>query len=202
MEASFVQPTRTLLLKPSAILFATLISVSAADQAFAEDPAQDSDLMESTATAEIRDWSDHSEIKVKVDLIGGLAATAYSIGPFKADPIKVDGKEFEPEIKDPLLAARGLAVDFKRKKISETGLQLEVSIARDAKGFVKFELVGADGKPLEKVGSGSFSTGKKMTYLVTAKEAALKSATLKLLFRDGGKKIDLPFTVETVAMTK
>jgi hypothetical protein len=41
-----------------------------------------------------------------------------------------------------------------------------------------------------------------MTYLVTAKEGKLKSAALKLHFRDGGKEIDLPFAVESVKMTK
>ncbi len=41
-----------------------------------------------------------------------------------------------------------------------------------------------------------------MTYVVTAKKDALKFATLKLLFRDGGKEIELPFTVESVKVTK
>jgi hypothetical protein len=256
------------------IMLATAISLSAADQTFAKEQARDSGVMNVTATAKIQKWSDHDTFKVQVELIGGLAATAYSVGPYKADPVSVGGKQIKPEkpfglgdfkvidrskegffseqpkggvrveieyevpkgtesvgrvagtvkvlaggtakevvlknlltrpeaaIKDPILAARGLTVDFKRKTTDGGGLQLETLMAGDSKGFVKLELVGADGKLIEGVGRGSYSSGKGMTYVVTAEKDALKSATLKLLFRDGGKEIELPFTVESVKVTK
>ena len=249
-------------------------AASAADQAFAKAQAENSGVMKVTATAKIQKWSGHDTFKVQVELIGGLAATAYSVGPFKADPVSVGGKQIKPErqfglgdfkvidrskegihrkhpkggvwveieykvpkgtesvgkvagsvkvlaggtakevvlknlltrpeaaIKDPILAAKGLTVDFKRKTTASGGLQLETSMAVDSKGFIRLELVGADGKLVEGVGRASYSGGKGMTYVVTAKKDALKSATLKLLFRDGGKEIELPFTVESVKVTK
>lgn len=261
---------RAFLLTSTAIILATTASFSAADQAQTEP----SGVMKTTATASSRSWTKHDEIELQVDLVGGLAATAYSVGPFKADPITVGDKKIEPEkpfglgnfkvidrsrigihsehpkdgvrvkieykvpkgtksigkvtgsvkvlaggtakevvlknlltrpegaIDDPLLTARGLEVDFKRKTLEEGGLQFEATMARDAKGFVRLELVDADGKPIERVGKGSYSGAKGMTYLVTTNKDKLKSATLKLHFRDGGKEIDLPFTVKTVEMTK
>ena len=87
-------------------------------------------------TAKIKEWSKHPEIKMEIDLIGGLAASAYSIGPFKAEPLKV--------------------------------------------------------------GSGNYLKGGKMVCPVTSKQDAAKTATLKLLFRDGATEVDLPFAVETV----
>lgn len=251
-----------------------LEKLSAADQAFAKSQAGDSGEMKVTATAKVQKWSKHDTFKVQVEFIGGLAATAYSVGPFKADPVSVGGKQIKPErqfgsgrfkvidrskkgifsehpkggvrveieyetpkgtenigkvtgtvkvlaggtakevvlqnlltrpdaaIKDPILTAKGLIVKFKRKTTDKGGLQLETSMAVDSKGFVRLEMVGVDGKPVKGVGRASYAGGKGMTYVVTAKKEALKSATLKLLFRDGAKEVELPFTVESVKVIK
>ena len=129
-------------------------------------------------------------VKGSVKVIAGGAPKEVALKELLTRP--------EAVIDDPLLTARGLEVDFKRKKTSETGLQFEVSMVHKAKGFVRLELVGADDKPLEGAGRGNYLKGGKMVYLVTAKQDAAQTATLKLHFRDGATEVDLPFAVETV----
>jgi hypothetical protein len=234
--------------------------------------------MEITAKGKLAEWFSSRggketvshRVQIEVDLIGGDAASVYSVGPVEVVPLDVGGKSVEMAepigmngfkvvdrsktgifvehpvngirakigygevpadtktvgpvkgtvkvltggidkevlvselltraqvpLKDAALTAAGINAKFTRQ---DAGDEIEVGIEMDgasAKAFIGVKLVGADGEAIE-AASSSYTFGSTAGFSETASEAALDGASLKLIFREGGLEVELPFDVPEV----
>lgn len=104
-------------------------------------------------------------------------------------------------INDPALKSAGISVKFTRDGKGEdlnVGVELK---GENADAFVGLELVDRQGEPVSSATSSGTMNGVKQVQKY-ASEEALKDAILKLRFRDGGKKVDIPFQLTDVKVGK
>ena len=110
-------------------------------------------------------------------------------------------KRSTAKINDPALKAAGISVKFIRDKQGDD-IVIGVEFRGDnANAFVALELIDGQGNPVKRsTGSTSFNGVKQYTKYVS--EEVLKDAVLKLRFRDGAEKVDIPFRFPEVEVSK
>ena len=134
-----------------------LANLSEADRAFAKAQAGGGGAvaagpMTTTATVSLQEsisidgdgkqTSSHNLV-VKVELHGGDAAAAYSMGPFKAEPLTVGGKNIEME--EPFSIGDFETIDHSKEGFfaehPKDGVRVEIEYAGVAKDMAKVDLV-------------------------------------------------------------
>lgn len=104
-------------------------------------------------------------------------------------------------LNDPALKSAGISIKFTREgKGEDMNVGVEVE-GENADAFMGLELVDRQGEPVEGGSSSGTMNGVKQIQKY-ASEEALKDATLKLRFRDGGKKVEIPFDLSDVEVSK
>ena len=68
----------------------------------------------------------------------------------------------------------------------------------DNRSFERFEVIGADGKPVEQIGSGSGSFNNTLSHSISVPKKALGGASMRIHIRVGAEEVKLPFEVKGV----
>lgn len=104
-------------------------------------------------------------------------------------------------INDPALKSAGMSVKFIREgKGDDMNVGVELD-GESANAFVGLELVDRQGQPL-KSSSGSGTMNGVKQFQEYASEEVFKDAILRLRFRDGAEKVDIPFHLPEVEVSK
>lgn len=101
----------------------------------------------------------------------------------------------------PSLKAAGLDLLIYREQVAGN-FQIGIVAKAPAIGFVGIELIGSDGKPVPDSDGGSSMNSERVEERVLAKKEDLEGASLKIRFRQGSKKVLLPFSLTDIPIKK
>ena len=102
-------------------------------------------------------------------------------------------------IEDAALTAAGLELSFGRHDEGES-VSFQLTVPKNSKVFESFDVIDADGKPVETIGSGSASGAGVVSRSISVPKEALGGASLRIHIRIGAREMNLPFEATGVAI--
>lgn len=105
-------------------------------------------------------------------------------------------------INDPAIKAAGLGVKFMRKS---QGDDIQIGVQLDSKSlasFVALELIDANGVKVDSTDMSMTDDNGEAEFAKIVPKDDVKNASLKFIFRKGGKEMEIPFDIPDVKISK
>ena len=158
-------------------------------------------------------FAEHPEGGVRVDALfpdvpgstqntGKIEGSVKVLAGGKAKKVELGdiGNYPKGPIQNPALEAAGLGVDFDRASKGEFEVTLKFKV--ESKAFAGMQLVGADGKPVENLSTGTMAFGDVVSRSISTHGKLGTGAKLVIHLREGGEEVELPFVLDGVEIGK
>jgi len=92
----------------------------------------------------------------------------------------------------PVLKKIGLEISYETRKREDGDYDFDFEMKKESLGFVEFKLMKTNAKKHLRFGSSSFG-GDMMTYSTRGSKKSFEGTPLKIIIREGSKKVYIPF---------